>query len=221
MEWTPDINVIAAERRARLARLGGYPKPAIIRRAPTQEDILRAELAAKKAQFEEERRQREEIEAARRSTEAAKARAALEAAERFAAQEHASAIDEYLAATPHTFELIDGSVVTVPWGARARSPASMRFLLSYIAHQSNIDYDQLIGVCRHAPVVQARFAAIAASIVLFPVYSLTQIGGFFDRDHTTVLHAAVTALGRRYREAAAAIRERWRAEAEAIIGARP
>lgn len=217
MGWSPDINVIAAETRARRARLGGIVGPPVVRRPPTPEDILRAQLTAMTAKLEEERQQREEAEAARQAAEDAKAQAIREAAERFKAREFSDAVEEHLGTTPHTFQLLDGTAVTVPWGARSRSTASMRFLLSYIAHQFKIDYDQLVGVTRHTPVVKARFAAVAATLVLFPVYSTPQIGGFLKRDYTTILHAATSALGRHYREAAAAIRERWLAEAGAIV----
>lgn len=210
MDWSPDLKVIAAERRARLARLGGYPKPPIIRRLPTQEDILRAELAAMEARAEAARIEHEKEEAARQ--------AASEAARRqkWAGEE---ALAKYLAETPHTFSTLAGVKIKVPWAQAPRVPSNMRFLANYVARQFGLDYDAILSASRVDAYVKARQAAQTATVILFPTASLPMIGQIFNRDHTTVLYAAWSTIGRRYQEAAAAIRERWRAEAEAAIAA--
>ena len=202
MDWSPDLKVIAAERRARLARLGGYPKPPIIRRLPTKEDILRAEAA---------RLEREKEEAARQAANEAARR------QKWASEE---ALAKYLAETPHTFSTLAGVEIKVPWAQAPRVPSNMRFLASYVARQFGVDYDAILGASRVDAYVKARQAAQTATVILFPTASLPMIGQIFNRDHTTVLYAVWSTIGRRYQEAAAAIREQWRAEAEAIIGAR-
>ena len=49
--------------------------------------------------------------------------------------------------------------------------------------------DDILGERRHKHVIEARWEAIAAVYQTNPSWTLPQLGRFFCRDHTTVLHA--------------------------------
>lgn len=198
------LREISDARRERLVRLGWPVSPPVVRvQRPA------AEIEAQSATFaREDEERRRLVEAARLVREA-----------RYAELDNQERITAYLSETPQIFELLDGTIVRVPWGAPGKAPASARYLCGFVGEQFGFDGGAIMGRSRVVPIVRARHAAQAAVLIVFPTYSLPHIGQIFSRDHTSVLHALYKALGRHYQHAAAAIRERWRSEAEAAIAA--
>lgn len=71
--------------------------------------------------------------------------------------------------------------IMLPGGERFRG------IVTACAAEFNITLEQLIGESRQAPIVLARFAAMALASRLLG-YSLPRIGRLLRRDHTTVLN---------------------------------
>lgn len=71
--------------------------------------------------------------------------------------------------------------------------AETKQLVAAIAKRHGVTFSDIMGPCRRAKIVAARFEAIVAVAQLRHTWSLPQIGRFFgDRDHTTILHAIRT-----------------------------
>ena len=71
--------------------------------------------------------------------------------------------------------------------------AETKQLVSAIAKRHGVTFQDIMGPCRRAKIVAARFEAIVAVAQVRYAWSLPQIGRFFgDRDHTTILHAIRT-----------------------------
>lgn len=65
-----------------------------------------------------------------------------------------------------------------------------RRIITRVAEEYGLRYDDIVGESREGPVVEARFAAIAAVRSAHPKRSLPWLGTQFgNRDHTTILHA--------------------------------
>lgn len=64
----------------------------------------------------------------------------------------------------------------------------MSLIVEDVAAYTGIKSDQLRGPRRHAHLVNARWTAMYLSSEL-TAYSLSKIGKFFRRDHTSVIHA--------------------------------
>lgn len=62
-------------------------------------------------------------------------------------------------------------------------------LITATAQRHSISVVTLMGPDRTAPVLAARWAAMAAVHEAFPHLSLPRLGHAFQRDHTTILHA--------------------------------
>jgi hypothetical protein len=68
--------------------------------------------------------------------------------------------------------------------------AETKQLVAAIAKRHNVTFQDIMGPCRRAKIVAARYEAIVAVAQVRYTWSLPQIGRFFgDRDHTTILHA--------------------------------
>ena len=71
--------------------------------------------------------------------------------------------------------------------------ASPRELVSMIAAWHGLIPDDIFGLSRRHPVIEARFDAIVAVYDLCKIdgrkYSLTEMGRLFKRDHTSILSA--------------------------------
>jgi len=81
--------------------------------------------------------------------------------------------------------------VTTPQGPVGM--AETKQLVSAIAKRHGVTFQDIMGPCRRAKIVAARFEAIVAVAQVRYTWSLPQIGRFFgDRDHTTILHAIRT-----------------------------
>jgi hypothetical protein len=71
--------------------------------------------------------------------------------------------------------------------------AETKHLVATIAKRHGVTFQDIMGPCRRAKIVAARFEAIVAVAQVRYMWSLPQIGRFFgDRDHTTILHAIKT-----------------------------
>jgi hypothetical protein len=71
--------------------------------------------------------------------------------------------------------------------------AETKQLVAAIANRHGVTFADIMGPCRRAKIVAARFEAIVAVAQVRYMWSLPQIGRFFgDRDHTTILHAIRT-----------------------------
>lgn len=71
--------------------------------------------------------------------------------------------------------------------------AETKQLVAAIAKRHGVTFADIMGPCRRAKIVAARFEAIVAVAQVRYMWSLPQIGRFFgDRDHTTILHAIRT-----------------------------
>ena len=71
--------------------------------------------------------------------------------------------------------------------------AETKQLVAAIAKRHGVTFADIMGPCRRAKIVAARFEAIVAVAQVRYAWSLPQIGRFFgDRDHTTILHAIRT-----------------------------
>jgi hypothetical protein len=71
--------------------------------------------------------------------------------------------------------------------------AETKQLVSAIAKRHGVTFQDIMGPCRRAKIVAARFEAIVAVAQVRYAWSLPQLGRFFgDRDHTTILHAIRT-----------------------------
>lgn len=69
----------------------------------------------------------------------------------------------------------------------AREP---KRIITRVAEAFGLNYADVIGPSRTAPVVRARWAAIAAVREVHPDWSLPRLGrAFGGRDHTSMLHA--------------------------------
>jgi hypothetical protein len=84
-------------------------------------------------------------------------------------------------------------------GEPDRSCAGCRVIVGRIAKEHGVTFEDIMGPRRLKPVVAARKAAMIAVAAHMPRWSLPQIGRFFNRDHTTIMHA----LGRLKRGGAA------------------
>lgn len=62
-------------------------------------------------------------------------------------------------------------------------------LIAGTARRHSVSVVTLMGPDRTAPMLAARWAAIAAVHKAFPRLSLTRLGHVFQRDHTTILNA--------------------------------
>lgn len=65
---------------------------------------------------------------------------------------------------------------------------TMKEIARDVAAEHGVTVDQMMAVSRKRPIAQIRQEAMA-QIYATGRYSLTQVGRFFNRDHTTVLHA--------------------------------
>lgn len=68
----------------------------------------------------------------------------------------------------------------------AREP---KRIIAHTAEAFGFTYADILGPRQLAPLVRARWAAIAAVREARPDISTTQLGRVFNRDHTTILHA--------------------------------
>jgi len=66
--------------------------------------------------------------------------------------------------------------------------ARMRLVVDMIAAEHHMTAALILGRSRWAPVVAARHEAMAACHAEFG-YPTTLIGRFFNRDHSTIVHA--------------------------------
>jgi chromosomal replication initiation ATPase DnaA len=80
-----------------------------------------------------------------------------------------------------------------------RSMAGCRVIVAQIAKEHGVTFAEIMGQRRLKPVAAARKAAVIAVAAHMPRWTLAKIGEFFNRDHTTILHA----LGRLKRRRAA------------------
>jgi hypothetical protein len=64
-----------------------------------------------------------------------------------------------------------------------------RRLVKTVAQLHNTTVSDIMGPSRFADHVKARHQAVAVVAERFPHWSLPQLGRFFGRDHTTILHA--------------------------------
>jgi len=69
----------------------------------------------------------------------------------------------------------------------AGKPGARR-IVAHIARKHGVTPEDIYGPRRHAVVMEARFEAVAMVYTMNPAWSLPQLGRFFNRDHTTVLH---------------------------------
>lgn len=69
------------------------------------------------------------------------------------------------------------------------SSMSVRQIISLVAQSHGFTYHDIISKGRKYPIVVARQDAMRCVKTLKPFLSYPKIGKFFDRDHTTVLHA--------------------------------
>jgi chromosomal replication initiator protein len=95
---------------------------------------------------------------------------------------------------------------------------SVELILEETANVSTYSVDQLVGASRKRALVEYRKIAMYLSRDMTN-HSLAELGGFFDRDHTTVLHAIKTSEERlaeradfydRYQKVQRAIQDRIR-----------
>lgn len=67
--------------------------------------------------------------------------------------------------------------------------AKARQIVAETAERHGFTADEILGPGKKASLVKARWEAMALVRREFPAWSLPQIGMFFNRDHTSVLHA--------------------------------
>lgn len=68
----------------------------------------------------------------------------------------------------------------------AREP---KRIIARTAQAFGLTYADIVGERKTAPVIRARWAAIAAVREAWPELPLTRLGALFRRDHTSILHA--------------------------------
>ena len=92
--------------------------------------------------------------------------------------------------------LVDTIIAKYLYVSTPQGPVGMaetKHLVSAIAKRHGVTFADIMGPCRRAKIVAARFEAIVTVAQLRHTWSLPQIGRFFgDRDHTTILHAIRT-----------------------------
>jgi hypothetical protein len=92
--------------------------------------------------------------------------------------------------------LVDTIIAKYLYVSTPQGPIGMaetKQLVAAIAKRHNVTFQDIMGPCRRAKIVAARFEAIVAVAQIRYTWSLPQIGRFFgDRDHTTILHAIRT-----------------------------
>jgi hypothetical protein len=92
--------------------------------------------------------------------------------------------------------LVDTIIAKYLYVSTPQGPVGMaetKQLVSAIAKRHGVTFQDIMGPCRRAKIVAARFEAIVTVAQLRHTWSLPQIGRFFgDRDHTTILHAIRT-----------------------------
>lgn len=76
---------------------------------------------------------------------------------------------------------------SVPEALRAK--LSAKVIVADIAKRHDVPIELVFGHCRNKRIVDARHEAVIAVRKAFPLWSLPQMGRFFNRDHTTILHA--------------------------------
>ena len=71
-------------------------------------------------------------------------------------------------------------------GQLAREP---KRIIARVAEAFGLTYADIVGDRKTAPVIRARWAAIAAVREAWPNLPLKRLGVIFHRDHTSILHA--------------------------------
>jgi len=88
--------------------------------------------------------------------------------------------------------LVDTIIAKYLYVSTPQGPVGMaetKQLVAAIAKRHGVTFQDIMGPCRRAKIVAARFEAIVAVAQVRYTWSLPQIGRFFgDRDHTTILH---------------------------------
>lgn len=64
-----------------------------------------------------------------------------------------------------------------------------RRLVGLVADLHGLRPGDILGHSRERKMLKARHSAVALVATRFPAWSLPTLGRFFDRDHTTILHA--------------------------------
>lgn len=64
-----------------------------------------------------------------------------------------------------------------------------RKIVAHVARKHGLTPEDILGERRHKQVIQARWEAMGMVYRANPKWGLPQIGRFFNRDHTTALHA--------------------------------
>lgn len=73
---------------------------------------------------------------------------------------------------------------------RALQPVAVaRRIIADVALKHEVSVKQILGDDRQAPVIEARREAMSLVYRANPNWSLVKMGRFFNRDHTTILHA--------------------------------
>ncbi len=92
--------------------------------------------------------------------------------------------------------LVDTIIAKYLYVSTPQGPVGMaetKQLVAAIAKRHGVTFADIMGPCRRAKIVAARFEAIVAVAQVRYAWSLPQLGRFFgDRDHTTILHAMRT-----------------------------
>jgi len=92
--------------------------------------------------------------------------------------------------------LVDTIIAKYLYVSTPQGPVGMaetKQLVAAIAKRHGVTFADIMGPCRRAKIVAARFEAIVAVAQVRYAWSLPQLGRFFGgRDHTTILHAIRT-----------------------------
>ena len=65
----------------------------------------------------------------------------------------------------------------------------VRTLIAAVAHDHGMTYDDMVGPGRTRRVASVRHLAMESVVAARPNLSMGQIGGYFNRAHSTVLYA--------------------------------
>jgi chromosomal replication initiation ATPase DnaA len=70
-----------------------------------------------------------------------------------------------------------------------QTKAGCRAIVCRIAEEHGVTFAEIRGPRRQKPILAARKAAVIAVAKHMPQWSMSQIGQFFNRDPTTIMHA--------------------------------
>lgn len=62
-------------------------------------------------------------------------------------------------------------------------------IVEYVAALHGVTSEDILGIKRHAKIKDARFAAIVVVKKALPHWGLSDLGNFFNRDHTSIFNA--------------------------------